>query len=67
MKDLVKTKHFQVKTTSLDGLNTVMIRSFEIDATYNVGEGTVEVSHHHHNGLDGKISRVEIVIFKEQS
>ena len=54
-----------MKTTSLDGLNTVMIRSFEIDATYNVGEGTVEVNHHHHNGLDGKISRVEIVVFKE--
>ena len=62
---MVITRHLKVKTTSLDGLNTVMIRSFEMDATYNVGEGTVEVNHHHHNGLDGKISRVEIVVFKE--
>jgi len=41
----------------------VMIRSYEQSQTIAVGDGTVEITHHHHNGLDGKVSRVEIVKF----
>ena len=43
----------------------VRIRSYEQSQTIQVGDGTVEITHHHHNGLDGKVSRVEIVVFKE--
>ena len=41
----------------------VIIRSYEQSQTIQVAGGTVEVTHHHHNGLDGKVSRVEIVMF----
>ena len=48
----------------LDGATPITIRSFEVDQVINVaGGGTVEVNHNHHNGLDGKISRVEVSIF----
>ena len=57
----------QVKTSSLTGGEggLVMFRSFEMSHVYSVGEGTVEMTHYHHNGLDGKISRVEISVFKK--
>ena len=41
----------------------VIIRSYEQSQTIQVADGTVEVLYHHHNGLDGKVSRVEIVMF----
>ena len=44
----------------------VRIRSFEESQTIAVGGGTVEITHHHHNGLDGKVSRVEILMFKKE-
>ena len=54
-----------MKTSSLTGGEggIVMFRSFEMNHVYSVGEGTVEMTHYHHNGLDGKISRVEISVF----
>ena len=57
----------QVKTSSLTGGEggLVMFRSFEMSHVYSVGDGTVEMTHYHHNGLDGKISRVEISVFKK--
>ena len=44
----------------------VRIRSYEESQTIAVDGGTVEITHHHHNGLDGKVSRVEIIMFKEE-
>ena len=43
----------------------VMIDTFEKSQVIEVGDGTVEITHHHRDNLDGKVSRVEIVIFKE--
>ena len=64
---IIKTEDVQVKTSSLTGGEggIVMFRSFEMNHVYSVGEGTVEMNHFHHNGLDGKISRVEISVFKK--
>ena len=43
----------------------MMIRSYEESQVIEVGDGVVEITHHHHNGRDGKVSRVEILVFKE--
>merc|ERR1711915_88904 len=45
----------------------VLIRSYEQSQSISVPSGgTVDVEHHHHNGLDGKVSRVEIVVFRDE-
>ena len=31
---------------------------------YSFEDEWIKVEHHHHNGLDGKVSRFEVVIFK---
>ena len=42
----------------------IRIGSFEQSQTIEISTGgTVEITHHHVNGLDGKISRVEVVVF----
>ena len=42
----------------------IRIGSFEQSQTIEISSGgTVEITHHHVNGLDGKISRVEVVVF----
>ena len=53
-----------MKTSSF-GSNGLRIDSFERTETYSVGDGTVEMTFNRHNGLDGKISRVEVSIFKK--
>ena len=55
-------KHVQVKALVAQD---VMIDTFEKSQVIEVGDGTVEITHHHRDNLDGKVSRVEIVIFKE--
>ena len=42
---------------------TVLIGSFEKSQKFQLEKGVVKVIRHHHNGLDGKISRAEIVLF----
>merc|ERR1711970_267905 len=51
----------EIKVKALVAEN-VMIRSYEESQTIPVGDGVVEITHHHHNGLDGKVSRVEILV-----
>jgi len=54
----------KVKTSSLDNLpQGLTFDSFEESQVYNVGSGTVEMTYYRHNGLDGKISRVDISVF----
>merc|ERR1712110_1278537 len=54
----------KVKTSASDfGTNGLRIDSFEQSQTYSLGNGTVEMTYHSDNGLDGKISRVEIQVF----
>merc|ERR1712215_171773 len=44
----------------------VELGTFEKSRTIDLPTGgTIEVTFHHHNGLDGKVSRMEVVIFKE--
>ena len=53
-----------MKTNSLDDLpQGLTFNSFEQSQVYNVGDGTVEMTFNRHNGLDGKISRVDISVF----
>ena len=41
----------------------IRIESFEQSQTIQISTGgTVEIIHHNFNGLDGKISRVEVVV-----
>ena len=40
--------------------HVVTLASYE----YSFEDEWIKVEHHHHNGLDGKVSRFEVVIFK---
>ena len=53
-----------MKTNFLDDLpQGLTFNSFEESQVYDVGSGTVEMTYYRHNGLDGKISRVDISVF----